>query len=176
MELLPTTVLRKTPLGISMLKVHDRSLDQKSRTLLILMNGVKTVQELSSFSPDPTQIPILLQLLLDAGLVSVGVEAAAPTAGATPHANLPNSQPPSAATQSAAPTIQQPVDLKTAIRKATRALENLLGPSSEVLCLQIEKCKSMPELIAKVQDLRSVVARLQSAKKADDFVQAALGA
>jgi hypothetical protein len=61
------------------------------------------------------------------------------------------------------------------VRKASRALENLLGPSSDVLCLQIEKCKSMAELVAKVQDLRAVVATLRSPKKADEFIAAALG-
>jgi hypothetical protein len=67
------------------------------------------------------------------------------------------------------------LDLKTTIRNATRALENLLGPTSEGLCLQIEKCKSMPELTAKINDLRGVVAQVRSAQKADEFVAAALG-
>lgn len=167
MELLPSSILHKTALGLAAVKAHDRSLDQKSRTLLILMDGSKTVQELSKFSPDPVQIPLLLQSLLDMGLVAQATQAeevVAPTSAAVPQSVV-----------GAAGVLKAPLDLKGAARKASRALENILGPSSEVLCMQIEKCKTMDELVAKVQDLRVVVARLLSVKKADEFVASALG-
>jgi hypothetical protein len=67
------------------------------------------------------------------------------------------------------------VDILPNIRRATRALENLLGPGCEPLALQLEKCKTQEELVAKVQDLRRIVASMRSEKKAEEFVAAALG-
>lgn len=64
--------------------------------------------------------------------------------------------------------------LKVATQRATRLLENLLGPTCEPLCLQLEKCKSLDQFTAKVQDFRRVVASIRSEQKADEFVTAAL--
>ena len=69
----------------------------------------------------------------------------------------------------------QPQDLRSSTRRATKALEDLLGPACEPLALQLEKCKSMAELQAKILELRTVVASMRSEKKAEEFVAAALG-
>ncbi len=173
-ELLQSTLLRKTQLGLTSLKERDRALDQKSRTLLILIDGNKTVAELSKFSADPTQIPKILQTLLEAGLVSSG-ETGLEAKSSAEATLVAKAIPPPTQQANLVNVIEEPIDFKASVRKASRALENLLGPSSDVLCLQIEKCKTMAELVAKVQDLRAVVATLRSPKKADEFIAAALG-
>ncbi len=69
----------------------------------------------------------------------------------------------------------KPVDIRPDIRRATRVLEDLLGPACEPLALQLEKCKTKEELIAKIQTFRQVVAGMRSENKADEFVATAIG-
>jgi hypothetical protein len=61
-ELKASDTLHKTPLGLAMIKDRDRTLDFKSRTLLILADGSKTVHDLSKLSPDASHVMQLLQL------------------------------------------------------------------------------------------------------------------
>ncbi|MNV90296.1 hypothetical protein D3C71_1846700 [compost metagenome] len=102
-------------------------------------------------------------------MVSDGAAPPAAGAAATPPAGA--SERNSKAAASPAP----PQDLRSSTRRATRALEDLLGPACEPLALQLEKCKSPAELEAKVLELRAIVASMRSEKKADEFVAAALG-
>ena len=69
--LYPESVIRKTENGLTAIRDRDHSLAQKSRTLLILVDGIKTVQELVRFSSDPAQAAALLSELLTSGLVCV---------------------------------------------------------------------------------------------------------
>lgn len=153
-------VLRKTESGHSAIKLRDRALTPKHRMLLIMVDGSKTVADLSNPMPDPAQARQALVELLSAGLVS---PADAPKAVAKPAPEL-------APVASEAPAVA----LKVAIRRTTRLLENLLGPTCEPLCLQLEKCQNLDQFSRKVQDFRRIVASMRSEKKADEFVSAAL--
>ena len=102
--------------------------------------------------------------LVDLGLASVVSGAVAPPSPT--HATTGNTP------ATAAAPVQ---DLRTSARRATKVLEDLLGPACEPLALQLEKCKSVAELEAKIQELRPVVASMRSEKKAEEFVAAALG-
>ena len=167
-ELYPESVIRKTETGLTAIRERDRSLAQKSRTLLILVDGIKTVQELARFSSDPAQAAVLLSELLTSGLVCVVEHPPKVQSVAAPARARPGE------TSGANATGQAPRDLKLSIRKAVRQLEDLLGPNAEPLCLQLEKCKSFDEFTAKVQNFRQIVASIRSEKKADEFVTAAL--
>ena len=70
--------------------------------------------------------------------------------------------------------ISDATSLKLAIRRATRFLEDTLGPTSAGMCLQLEKCASGSEFTARILDIRRVVASVKSEKKADEFVTVAL--
>lgn len=48
-------VLRKTESGLSVIKLRDRDLTPRHRMLLIMVDGTKTVAELSNPLPDPVQ-------------------------------------------------------------------------------------------------------------------------
>lgn len=153
-------VLRKTESGLSAIKLRDRALTPRQRMLLIMVDASKTVADLSNPMPDPAQARQALAELLSAGLVAP--------------ADVPK------AVVKAAPAlvpvaIEAPaVSLKAAIQRATRLLENLLGPTCEPLSLQLEKCQSLDQFTRKVQDFRRIVASMRSEKKADEFVSAAL--
>lgn len=157
-------VLRKTESGHSAIKLRDRALTPKHRMLLIMVDGSKTVADLSNPMPDPAQARQALAELLSAGLVSPAdapKEVVKTVLRATPEL---------APVASEAPAVA----LKVAIRRTTRLLENLLGPTCEPLCLQLEKCQSLDQFTRKVQDFRRIVASMRSEKKADEFVSAAL--
>jgi hypothetical protein len=50
-----------------------------------------------------------------------------------------------------------------------------MGPGADPLNIQIERCKSVPEFEAKVQEITLLLARARSVKKAEEFNAAALG-
>lgn len=160
------TVLKKTDQGIEAIKHRDRALAPRERTTLILVDGSKRLQDLAQACGSLDEALRIGQALVDLGLASVvsgGAAAPSPTAAAAGDA-------PAAAAAAA-----QPQDLRSSTRRATKALEDLLGPACEPLALQLEKCKSMAELQAKILELRAVVASMRSEKKAEEFVAAALG-
>lgn len=157
------SILRKTEAGIDAIKLRDRALTPKQRMLLIVVDGTKTIAELLKPMPDPQEALQLLGDLRSAGYVYELEPAQA----------IKNPEPPvPVKAASSAPD----ASLKPAIQRTTRLLEELLGPTCEPLCLQLEKCKNRDEFTAKVHDFRRIVASMRSEKKADEFVSAALSA
>ena len=143
-DLALTYLLRKTESGINAIKVRDRAMGQKHRMLLILVDGAKPVGALVKSLPNPDEARQVLGELLDSGYVEV-VNAPPPPPAQAPS---PASAPAAAAVQVAGALTE--AALPDAIRRATRLLENLLGPGSEPLCLQLEKCKSIDQFTARV--------------------------
>lgn len=153
------SVLRKTESGVDAIKLRDRTLTPKLRMMLIVVDGSKTVAQLVQPMPDPIETRQVLAALLSLGYVC--------------QLDLPKVTPlPVLAT---APRDTPDPSLKAAIRRTTRLLEDLLGPTCEPLCLQLEKCSSFDQFTAKVHDLRRIVAAMRSEKKAEEFLGAALG-
>lgn len=160
------TVLKKTDQGIEAIKHRDRALAPRERTTLILVDGSKRLQDLAQACGSLDEALRIGQALVDLGLASVVSGGAAPPSPTT----AASGDAPAAAT-----AVAPPQDLRSSTRRATKALEDLLGPACEPLALQLEKCKSMAELQAKILELRTVVASMRSEKKAEEFVTAALG-
>lgn len=158
----PTTVVRKTETGISAIKTRDKALSPRQRTVLITVDGSKTVQALAQACVNLEEALHICSELDALGFIEY-VQPATPVDTARASEVPPH------------PAAARSVDLLPNIRRATRALENLLGPGCEPLALQLEKCKTQEELVAKVQDLRRIVASMRSEKKADEFVAVALG-
>lgn len=149
-----TAVLRKTEAGVSAIKLRDRALTPKLRMLLITVNGVKTVAELSASMPTPDEALQLLGELLSAGFVHELAQ------------TQPATAPVDAKTNSMAPNEV----LKTAIRRATRLLVDTLGPDAESLCLQIERCTSAAQFNTKISEIARIVGAMRSEKKAAEFL------
>ncbi len=177
-ELNPASQLRKTEAGMLAIKERDRTLLARARTLLIMVDGTKTVAQLAALNADAAQGLELLSHLEQLGFVSVVGTAplsAQPASVAAPAvAAMPT---PAHAPAPAAAQVQPPArDLKMSIRAATRFLEGWMGPGSEPLCIQLERCKTPIEFEAKVQEIRVLLATARSVKKAEEFGAAALGA
>jgi hypothetical protein len=67
-----------------------------------------------------------------------------------------------------------PDELKVLIRRATKQLEALLGPSCESMSLKLEKSKTYDEYAIKIHDIRRVLLSIRSEKVADEFLQSTL--
>jgi hypothetical protein len=167
-DLALTYLLRKTESGANAIKVRDRAMGHKHRMLLILVDGAKPVGALVKSLTNPDEARQVLGELLDSGYVEIVNAPPPPPAQApAPVPVAPAEKVSGALTEAALPD---------AIRRATRLLENLLGPGSEPLCLQLEKCKSIDQFTARILEIRRVVAGMRSETKAAEFVAAALKA
>jgi hypothetical protein len=76
--------------------------------------------------------------------------------------------------ESADTTTDLAKNLQTAIRAATKMLSDMLGPNSDVLCMQLEKCKTKDEYNAKVLEFRKIVGTMRTQKHGDEFVKSAI--
>jgi hypothetical protein len=171
----PTIRLRKTDAGLVAIKERDRSVAPRARTLLIMVDGVKTVAQLVSLYANPSEGMDLLSQLVQSGLLTEVRDAASPApavAAAVPPAPVVTSANASVPVKNAGAVPTR--DLKASIRAATRFLEGWIGPASEPLCLQLERCKTFAEFETKVQDIKVALAS-RSASKAEEFAAKALG-
>ncbi len=153
-------VLRKTAAGVDAIKLRDRPLTPKMRMLLIMVDGAKTGAELLKSVPNADEARQLLAELVSGGYAE---QILAPKPVAPP----PAAAPPKPASPAADDT------LKVSIRRATRLLEDLLGPDAVNLCLQLERCTSHAQFTAKVTELSRIVAAMRSERKAAEFLLAA---
>lgn len=153
------TVYRKTQKGQE--EIAQRTvLGMRERTLLVMVDGKATVAELlarAQHMPDP---PALLAKLIDGGFIAADA-AAAPNPAAAP------AQAPAQAQAPAAPLEQQA--MQQAMRYAERFLDEVLGPQSEVLAEAIGKCKTLPELRARLEKTRDVIEGMGKKRRAEEF-------
>ena len=153
------SVLRKTEAGLNAIKLRDRALTPKSRMLLIVVDGVKPVAELLKPLPNPDEARQLLGELLSAGFVMA--------------LELPKPIPLPAATPLKAAPAGADDNLKLMIRRATRLLDTMLGPDSEPLSLQIERCKTIEQFNTKVLEVSRIVGAMRNERRGADFLVAA---
>jgi hypothetical protein len=153
------SVLRKTEAGVNAIKLRDRSLTPKARMLLIVVDGHKSVGELTKAMPSPDEARQQLGELLSAGFVEM--------------LDLPKPVAPAAASPAKASASPAADDLTPMIRRATHLLEDMLGPDSEALCLQIERCTSHAQFTAKIIEISRIVAAMRTEKKGAEFLLAA---
>ena len=155
------TVYRKTQKGQE--EIAQRTvLGMRERTLLVMVDGKATVAQLlarAQHMPDP---PALLAKLIDGGFIATDAAAAPNPAAASAPA-----QAPAQAQAPAAPLEQQA--MQQTMRYAERFLDQVLGPQSEALAEAIGKCKTLPELRARLEKTRDVIEGMGKKRRADEF-------
>ena len=114
----------KTSKGLEALSKRDAAMAPKLRSMLILVNGKRTAQELGELSATPGSSEVLLAQLLELGLIErLTVQDEAPAAGVSAS------------------------DLAAARKAAVRQLTDLLGPNADDLCIRLEKAKTANEFL-----------------------------
>jgi hypothetical protein len=159
-------ILKKTEKGVEALKVRDASLPQKSRVLLILIDGKKTLADLTPLLTVGSDSHERIKGLFDAGFIEEAMQHQAQIAQNQPNQN--------AATELNNKSANSDKNLQTAVRLATKLLSDMLGPNADVLCMQLEKCKTKDEYNAKILEFRKIVGTMRTEKQGDEFVKSAI--
>lgn len=152
-------VYRKSAKGSEAIATRQHGLGPKARSLLILIDGKRDLEEvtrLAGVQGDPQQL--VGQLLHDGFIEEV------------PGASASESPTPAPApTPAGAAGAASAVSLGEAQRFATRRLLALLGPTAEPICLRIEATRTAPDFQASIKRAEALVRELRGSHVAADF-------
>jgi hypothetical protein len=147
----PKAVYKKTQKGLE--EMAQRTvLGMRERTLLVMVDGKTSGAELlarAQHMPDPQG---LLAKLIDGGFIAADATATAPAAA-----------PAAAAAQTDQRLLQE------TMRYAEHFLDEVLGPEADMLAEAIGKCKTLPELKARLEKTRDAVAGMGKKRRAEEF-------
>lgn len=146
-------IYRKTGAGADAIATRHAALAPKQRSLLILVDGRRTVGELATLGAalgDPAE---LLQALLAHGYIEplARKSPVAPAAGARADADG--------------------VPLAQARTLAVRRLTDLLGPGATDLCLRLEKTHTVQEFQAAVRRTEATLRQVVGPQRAAQFLE-----
>lgn len=127
------------------------ALGMRERTLLVMVDGKMTAADLlarAQHMPDPNG---LLAKLIDGGFIAAGTLVPPPADAPAP------AEPPERRT------------LQETMRFAEHFLDQVLGPEADMLAEAIDKCKTVPELRARLEKTRDVIQAMGKKRKAEEF-------
>jgi hypothetical protein len=148
-------VFHKSAKGSEAIATRQHGLSPKLRSLLIMIDGKRGVDELARVSGTLGDAEVLLGQLLEQGFIEPVAASEAPGAAAPGKA--------------AAPASARGPSLVEAQRYASRRLFDLLGPSSEPACLRIEAARNPQDLQAAIKLAEVMVNDVRSGKVAAEF-------
>jgi len=148
------TIYSKTADGQHEIETRTRRLTPRARSLLILIDGKRTHEDLAALVQ---QLDETLPALLEAGLVQI--VAGAPTKTSAAKEPVPAPAAPAEITE----------DLVTLRRDAVRAVNDLLGPSGESLALRLERAADVEELRAALERAVAYIANARGGGAAAQF-------
>ena len=153
-------VYHKSAKGTEAIATRQHGLSPKLRSMLILIDGKRTFEDLTPLSQMLGDTGELLGQLLDQGFIEAG--AVAPPAHTHAHAATPASAPAPLAGAAA-------MTLADAQRFASRRLTDLLGPNAEELCLRIEAARNVHDFHVAVARAEGMLRQFVSAHAAAEF-------
>lgn len=149
------TIYTKTAAGQNEIDTRSRRIPPRARTLLILVDGKRSDEELFKLVADG---PAVLQTLVDAALVEAVGRPAEPARAAAPAKAAPEADHKPAT-----------ADLPTRRRDAVRAVTDLLGPAAETLALRIERANDEDELRVALERAVAYIANARGGGAAAQF-------
>ena len=168
-------IYSKTLAGLNAIKDRSLGLTPKQRSVLIMCDGKRDSAEVlkntAGLGATASDLEALVSLQMVVGISPALGQAAAPepsSVSANPASN------PSPDVAPSASRAVSPEELRILVRRATKQLENLLGPSCEPLSLKLEKSKSYDEFAIKIYDIRRVLVSTRTEKIADEFIASVL--
>ena len=151
-------IYHKTAKGTEAIANRHSGLPPKLRSLLIMVDGKRSYNELAVLGSVLGDCEALLSQLADDGLIE-GAGSAAPTAAA---ADL---------MEATTPAVLVATSLPEAKRFASHLLMDMLGPTSDVLCMKIEEAHDMAEFVTAVKRARDIVRDIKGGHAAERFVE-----
>lgn len=149
-------VLTKTPAGVAALGNRQSGLTPRQRSLLILVDGRRRVDELTKLGAGLGDVADLLVQLQAAGFVA---EVDAEGSGSS---NALGASPPAAAALAT-------MSLEQARRRAAQQLTDLVGPTGEDLCIRIERARDPSQYLQAVRQAEAMIRTLRGPAAADAF-------
>jgi hypothetical protein len=143
------TMYRKTSHGSDAIAHRHPALGPRLRSLLILVDGRRSVAELAALGAACGNTEELLRVLLAHGFIEPLAAPATPAVPATATAAVPLAQ---------------------ARTLAVRRLTDLLGPSATDLCLRLEATDSVPEFRIAVRRVEATLREVVGPQRAAQFV------
>ena len=165
----PRAIYRKSTKGLEEIAERKYKLLPRLRSVLILVDGKRTFEDLTKLSAtmgDPFEL--LSQLQIDGF-----IETDAPPESHL--ATLPGALAGVSAETASAPLAANPAEaprsLQDARRYAVRHLTDLMGPNAEMLCIKIESAKGLTDFITAVVRAQDVLRNMRGAPAAEKFAQ-----
>ncbi|MGB4116042.1 MAG: hypothetical protein WBK51_05810 [Polaromonas sp.] len=171
-------IYSKTELGLNAIKDRSAGLTPRQRSVLIMCDGKRSSDEiLKNTAGLGVTVQDLESLVSQQMLVSSSPAVVQAAAVQTAAPVISSASPVPATKPELAPDVRRtvsPEELKILIRRATKQLEALLGPSCESMSLKLEKSKTYDDFAIKIHDIRRVLVSIRSEKIADEFLEASL--
>jgi hypothetical protein len=157
---------RKTGKGAEAIAARLHGLTPRLRSLLIVVDGKKSGQDLLKFAANLGDAQAMLTELIDGDFIepvpgSGSTEPAAPAVASAPAAVADASETPAASRPS--------MPLPEAKRLAVRLLNDLMGPAAESLCITIESAKNPEQFMTAVRKAHSQVQSFRGEAAATKF-------
>ena len=150
-------IYHKSARGTEAIATRQHGLSPKLRSMLIMIDGKRSFEELVHVSQMLGNTEELLGQLLDQGFIEPGASApTAPTHVASAPAAL-------------APAAGPALTLVEAQRYVSRRLTDLLGPNADELCLRIEGAKNLHDFQVAVARAEGMLRQFKSADVAAEF-------
>ena len=159
-----TSIFRKSIKGAEAIATRQPGMPPRLRSALIMVDGKRNVEELAKLVSMLGEPDALLTELEASGLI----ELAEGVAIASVPKALASTMSKSMAPPSSGPA---PLTLAGAQRFGSRLLLELLGPTSESLCLKIEAARDMPAFVAAVMRARDVLRDVKGHAVAVHFIE-----
>jgi hypothetical protein len=153
-------IYHKTPKGMESIANRQSGLGPRLRSLLIMIDGKRSFSDLNALTGE---CEALLAQLAQDGMIE-------PVGGAAPASSSPSSSWPDSQAAATAPTPLVVVSLPEAKRVATRLLVEMLGPTSEMLCMKIESAGNLADFVSAVKRAREIVRDVKGAGAAERFI------
>lgn len=166
-----TAVYRKSIAGQQALARRDPALTMRHRSLLIMVDGKRSAEELGRLAAGAGEFESLMNALSDLGMVepvAVNPSAPAPATAPSPAPAVPGAQ-------ASAPAAVPALTLSQAQRVAVRRLTDLLGPSAEDLCMKLEATRTPKDFMALVKRAADMLRNVKGDAAADSLTQALAG-
>lgn len=154
----PNDVVDKTEAGQAELRTRAAGLAQRLRTLLIMVDGARTVAQLQSAAAQVGAPADALDQLLQAGLVAV--RSAAPARSSSASRAAANVAPPAPATAEASDR------LRMARQYINDTIVDAVGVRAVFFTLKVERCYSADDLEALLPEFERLLSKARGASEA----------
>lgn len=160
-------VFTKTDQGREALTTRPAGLGPRLRSLLIMVDGKRTVGELDKMlGADGAAAPLLAQLA-EQGWVQASSTAAAPAVVSPPATTAPADRGPA----TVPPPSVDALPFTDARRLVVRFINDQLGPMGETLAIRVESCKTAVDLQAVLPRIRDGLRNFKNAATVQLFDQ-----